>query len=301
MGAGLCAAIDMHDIVIIGAGPAALTAATYLGRFRRPTIVLDGGASRARWIPTSHNMPGFPRGISGAEILAHLRAQAGRYGAQIRPGEVVSIERMDDGFELDLGTERLRALYVLLATGVRDRLPPLEGTAEALLRSVIRVCPICDAFEAIGKRIAVISDNDKGAREAEFLTTYSNHVTLIAMTDVGASSRQRLEAASIKIVKGSWSALEVSGDALHLHSASGSMTFDVAYSALGCTPQDDLAAELGAARDSSNALTVDEHQQTSVPSLYAAGDVVRGLNQIAVAAAEGAIAATDIHNRLRKA
>ena len=290
----------MHDIIIIGAGPAALTAATYLGRFRRPTLVLDGGASRARWIPTSHNMPGFPAGISGAEILAHLRNQAGRYGAQIRPGVVESIERIDDGFELDLGIERLRARYILLATGVRDRLPPLEGTAEAVLRSVIRVCPICDAFEAIGKRIAVISDNDKGEREAEFLKTYSNHVTLIAMSDVPASSRQRLEAAGIGTVMGSWSALEVRGEALHLRSANGPMTFDVAYSALGCAPQDDLAAELGAARDASNALTVDEHQQTSVPSVYAAGDVVRGLNQIAVATAEGAIAATDIHNRLRR-
>ncbi|HEV7610597.1 MAG TPA: NAD(P)/FAD-dependent oxidoreductase [Steroidobacteraceae bacterium] len=290
----------MHDIIIIGAGPAALTAATYLGRFRRPTMVLDGGASRARWIPTSHNLPGFPAGISGAELLAHLRVQAGRYGAQIRPGEVESILRVVDGFELDLGTERLRTRYLLLATGVRDRLPPLEGVAEAILRSVVRVCPICDAFEAIGKKIAVISDNDKGEREAEFLTTYSNRVTLIAMADVGAASRQRLEAAGISVVTASWSALEVRGDALHVHSPSGPMTFDVAYAALGCTPQDDLAAKLGAARDPSNALTVDEHQQTSVPSLYAAGDVVRGLNQIAVAAAEGAIAATDIHNRLRK-
>jgi thioredoxin reductase (NADPH) len=246
-------------------------------------------------------MPGFPAGISGAEILAHLRAQAARYGAQIRPGEVESIVRLEDGFELDLRTERLRARYLLLATGVRDHLPPLEGAAEALLRSVVRVCPICDAFEAIGKRIAVITDNDKGEREAEFLTTYSSHVTLIAITDVPTPSRRRLEAAGVRIETASWSALEVRGDALHLRAAGGPMSFDVAYSALGCTPQDDLAVKLGAARDSSGALTVDEHQQTSVPSLYAAGDVVRGLNQIAVATAEGAIAATDIHNRLRKA
>lgn len=291
----------MHDIVIIGAGPAALTAATYLGRFRRRPMVLDGGASRARWIPTSHNMPGFPAGISGIEILAHLRSQALRYGAHIRPAYVKSLLRTEDGFELDLGAERLRARNLLLATGVQDHLPPIAGAAEAVLRSVVRVCPICDAFEAIGKKIAVISDNDSGGREAEFLTTYSNHVTLIAMAHVPTTSRQRLEARGIEIVQTSWSALEIRGAALHLHSASGPRTFDVAYTALGCTPRFDLAADLGAARDSGNALTVDDHQQTSIPSLYAAGDVVRGLNQIAVAAAEGAIAATDIHNRLRQA
>ena len=292
---------QLHDIVIIGAGPAALTAATYLGRFRRQAVVLDGGKPRARWIPKSHNMPGFPAGISGVEILAQLRAQAVRYGAQIRSAHVKSLVRTEDGFEVALGTGRLRARYVLLATGVKDHLPPIEGAAEAVLRSVVRICPICDAFEAIGKRIAVISDDDRGVREAEFLTTYSNHVTLIAMADIAAFSRQRLQSAGINSVRASWSELNVRSDGLHLHSAGGPMTFDVAYSALGSTPQDEIASALGAARDSGNGLTVNEHQQTSVPALYAAGDVVRGLNQIAVAAAEGAIAATDIHNRLRQA
>jgi thioredoxin reductase (NADPH) len=290
----------MLDIVVIGAGPAGLTAATYLGRFRRSTVVIDGHESRARWIPKSHNMPGFSDGIGGQELLRHLRAQAERYGAQIRSTRVESLSRIDTGFELHLGKETLQCRYVLLATGVRDHLPPLEGVAEGILRSVVRICPICDGFEATGKNIAVISDNERGEHEAEFLSSYSDRVTLISMGDTNEARRSRLEAAGIRVVRAAWPQLEIRQSALQLRTSGVPQTFDVVYSALGCTPQDSLASGLGATLDANNALLVNQHQQTSVPCLYAAGDVVRGLNQIVVAAAEGAIAATDIHNQLRK-
>ncbi|MDP9087701.1 MAG: NAD(P)/FAD-dependent oxidoreductase [Pseudomonadota bacterium] len=290
----------MHDIVIIGAGPAGLTAATYLGRFRRQALVIDGEASRARWIPKSRNMPGFSQGVGGPELLAQLRLQAVRYGAHLRPGHVQSLRRIENGLEVHLGTDTLESRFVLLATGVRDHLPPLPGVAEAVLRSVVRVCPICDGFEATGKNIAVISDNDRGAAEAEFLTTYSDRVTLISTGDITEVRCKKLDAAGIQVVRAGWAQLELSEAALHLHSPEHSMTFEAVYSALGCTPLDRLASDLGAELDADHALVVDAHQKTSVPFLYAAGDVVRGLNQIAVAAAEGAIAATDIHNQLRK-
>jgi thioredoxin reductase (NADPH) len=290
----------MHDIVIIGAGPAGLTAATYLGRFRRPTVVIDRHESRARWIPKSHNMPGFSHGIGGQELLTQLRGQAERYGAEIRSGRVESLGRIDTGFELHLGTETLQSRYVLLATGVRDHLPPLEGIAEAMLRSVVRVCPICDGFEATGKNIAVISDNERGEREAEFLTTYSNSVTLISTVETNEVRCTQLKAAGVRVVHAAWPQLEIRESALHLRASGGPMTFDVVYSALGCTPLDRLASSLGADLDGNDALVVNQQQQTSVAGLYAAGDVVRGLNQIIVAAAEGAVAATDIHNQLRK-
>jgi thioredoxin reductase (NADPH) len=290
----------MHDIVIIGAGPAGLTAATYLGRFRRPTVVIDRHESRARWIPKSHNMPGFSHGIGGQELLTQLRGQAERYGAEIRSGRVESLGRIDTGFELHLGTETLQSRYVLLATGVRDHLPPLEGIAEAMFRGVVRVCPICDGFEATGKNIAVISDNERGQREAEFLTTYSNSVTLISTVETNEVRCTQLKAAGVRVMHAAWPQLEIRESALHLRASGGPMTFDVVYSALGRTPLDRLASSLGADLDGNDALVVNQQQQTSVAGLYAAGDVVRGLNQIIVAAAEGAVAATDIHNQLRK-
>jgi thioredoxin reductase (NADPH) len=113
------------DTIIVGAGPAGLTAASYLGRFHRKPLVIDGGASRARWIPESHNIPGFPRGISGSEFLSQLQTQAVRYGADIRPGQVERIERIGSGFQVQIGDETVVTGYLLLATGVRDQLPDL--------------------------------------------------------------------------------------------------------------------------------------------------------------------------------
>ena len=170
---------NISDAIVVGAGPAGLTAAIYLGRFRRRCILLDNGNSRARWIPTSHNIPGFAAGIGGEQFLSSLRAQALRYGAQIRQTHVSGVT-LDNGiFALRTDETTLYSRYVLLATGVKDHLPAIEGAAEAVMRSLLRICPICDAFEAIDKRIAVIGDGGLGEREAEFLSNYSSQVTLL--------------------------------------------------------------------------------------------------------------------------
>src|ERR1700722_14737717 len=153
---------DMNDVIIVGAGPAGLTAATYLGRFRRRCLVLENGHSRARWIPTSHNIPGFTAGVGGEQFLGLLKRQALKYGAQIRHTAVASLSVSDGVFALRTDESTLYTRYVLLATGTRDHLPDIEGAAEAVMRSLLRVCPICDAFEAIDKRIAVIANGELG-------------------------------------------------------------------------------------------------------------------------------------------
>jgi thioredoxin reductase (NADPH) len=291
----------MFDTLIIGAGPAGLTAASYLGRFRRPTMVIEAHSSRAEWIPESHNIPGFPQGIGGTQLLSALRAQALRFGAQIRTGPVESLSRTETGFVINLAGASVESRYVLLATGVRDHFPALRGAPEAVLRRLLRVCPICDGFEAIDKNIAVVGDGPRGEREALFLRTYSDRVTLLQVGDsLDPDSRTRLKSGGIRLIETPLNRLEIEENDLLLRCDDGRIQrFDVFYAALGCTPQDSLAAALGAARDRSDALMVDAHQQTSVPGLYAAGDVVRGLNQVVVAAAEAAIAATAMHNRLR--
>jgi thioredoxin reductase (NADPH) len=290
-----------HEIIVVGGGPAGLAAALYLGRYRRQPLVIDSGESRARWIPTSHNIPGFPAGIGGGAFLERLRAQALEYGAQIRAGSILSIKRLPRGFLLDLGNAQLQASFVLLATGVADHLPPLRGAEPALLRSLLRICPICDGLEAEDKRIAVLGNGEKAEREAEFLRTYSAEVSYIRLRhdDFPAVSRP-VQEGGVEVIDARLEQLEIEQSALRLRlPAGGYRTFDVFYSALGCTARTALAQELGAARDDNGALLVDDHQRTSVEGLYAAGDVVRGLNQVVVAASEAAIAATDIHNRLR--
>jgi thioredoxin reductase (NADPH) len=289
------------DVLIIGAGPAGLTAAIYLGRFRRPALIIDGNASRARWIPESHNIPGFTHGVGGTELLSRLRAQAEKYGATVVPGWVRSLTREKAGFLAEVEGETIHARYVLLTTGVEDTLPSLDGAEEAILRSLLRVCAICDGFEAIDKRIAVIGDGSRGEHEADFLRRYSSDVSYVYVGNSrDPGRRRRLRAKNIDLVETELKNLVIRDDALELKRPSGTQrVFDVFYVALGCRPRIELASALGAASDDNHALRVNEHQQTSVDRLYAAGDNVRGLNQVIIAAAEAALAATDIHNRLR--
>jgi thioredoxin reductase (NADPH) len=267
-------------------------------------LVLEDDDARARWIPTSHNIPGFAAGIGGAQLLATMRTQAIQYGTEIRCARVSSVTLQDGLFALATTSgEPIRTRYLLLATGIKDHLPALPGATEAVMRSLLRFCPICDAFEAIDRRIAVIGDGAAGEREAQFLRTYSAHVTLIHLGGSGfVPHRQELEAKGIEWIAAELSDLKVDQNRISLcQIGKNDRDFDVAYLALGCSPQHQLAKDLNAACDENGTLIVTAHQETSVPHLYAAGDLVRGLNQVIVAAAEGAIAATDIHNSLRRA
>lgn len=295
--------ILIPDVLIIGAGPAGLTAATYLGRFMRRVLVADGGPPRASWIPVSHNMPGFPAGITGNAILTRMREQAEEYGAVIEAGVVENVTPMEGGFLARLNGRDVTVRAVLLATGVVDRHPDLPGVERAIERSLVRICPICDGYEARGKAVAVIGDSDMGVREAAFLRAYSDRVTLIHIGAPEAlTEREALDRLRVDLIETVIEAVELVGDRVTALSWGGrSAAFDLVYSALGTSPNIALADRLGVALNDEACLVVDDHQRTAVPGVYAAGDVVRGLNQIAVATAEAAIAATAIHNALREA
>ncbi len=291
------------EVLIIGAGPAGLTAATYLARFQRRVLVADGGPSRACWIPVSHNLPGFPHGITGDAILKRMTEQALEFGATIEQGRVEALERQEDGFSALLNGSRVRARAVLLATGVTDHHPDLPGVERAIEQSLVRICPICDGYEATGKAVAIIGKDDAGAREAAFLRTYSERVTLIHVGPPEALTKQHeLDRLGIELIRSTIEHVRLEGDRVSALSWGGAFrVFDLVYSALGTSPNAELARSLGARVGDDGRMAVDAHQATSVAGLHAAGDVVRGLNQIAIAGAEAAIAATAIHNALREA
>ncbi|RZJ91306.1 MAG: NAD(P)/FAD-dependent oxidoreductase, partial [Brevundimonas sp.] len=191
------------DVLVIGAGPAGLTASTYLARFRRSVVVADGGEPRANWIPLSHNMPGFPEGVTGGAILGRMRSQAEEYGAVIASAQVIALEQDGDGF---IATTQAgpawRARAVLMATGVVDHHPNLPEVEDAIRRSLVRICPICDGYEAIGKTVAVIGRDDLGAREAAFIRTYSDAVTLIhAGAPASLTARDELARLGIDLIE----------------------------------------------------------------------------------------------------
>src|SRR3954451_7612394 len=161
------------DCLVVGGGPAGLTAAIYLARYLRRVLVVDAGQSRARFIPSSHNHPGFAAGISGPDLLARLRDQAERYGVACKRGKVERLERRGSAFVAAVAGEQIVAGRVLLATGLTDVSPRLPDLEEAVALALVRYCPICDGFEAVDKRIAVVGAPATALRKAEFLRTYS--------------------------------------------------------------------------------------------------------------------------------
>ncbi len=291
------------DAVIIGGGPAGLTAAIYLGRFRRKALVIDDGTGRAERIPKTHNHPGFPGGIEGEKLVGRIREQAAEYGAAFLQACVTDLKRQADGFVMETSQGEIRAPFVILASGSKDNDPALPGVESAVDRGLIRLCPICDAYEVIGKRIGILGNGPKGVREAQFLTTYSDDVTLVHLdpdNPLSADDRSALEQDGIELVESVIDAVHIENDVIEAMDIGGKEhRFDVIYGALGLTPRSDLAHRAGAATTDDACMKVNGHQETSVRDLYAAGDLVLGLNQISIAQAEGAIAATDIHNKLR--
>ena len=210
---------------------------------------------------------------------------------------------VDGGFIASLNGRDLKVRAVLLATGVVDHHPDLPGVERAIQRALVRICPICDGYEAQGKAVAIIGRDDMGVREAAFLRTYSDRVTLIHVGPPGElTEREALTRLGVTLVETPIDNVELEGDRVTALCWGGrKAAFDLVYSALGTSPNASLAESLNARTGDDGRMIVDDHQLTSVPGLYAAGDVVRGLNQIAVAAAEAAVAATAIHNALREA
>lgn len=292
------------DCLIVGAGPAGLTAATYLTRFHRRIRVVDAGKSRARWIPTSHNVPGFTFGVAGTTLLEKLRAQAAGYGADVVEGRIARLERDPDADAGFVATaedgRRWRARCVVLATGIVDRMPAMPGLEDAIARNVVRLCAVCDGYEASDERIAVYAPVDDAIRHAVFLRTFSRSVAAVRSEPGEPSPGCAQAAREAKVpVLACATALEHDGRCCVFRLEDGSAhRFDTVYPVLGGDAQSQLAIALGAAVDDNGELRVDAQQQTSVDGLYAIGDVVSALNQISVGVGHAAIAATAIHNRL---
>ena len=294
---------DSLDCLVIGGGPAGMTAAIYLARFHLSVRVIDAGKSRVTWIPRTHNHAGYPGGIPGTELLARMREQAGEFGITVEQGLVERIEKAGESFLAHAGDQQVAARTVLLATGVVNNAPPISPELHdaAMARGLLRYCPICDGYEVTDKRVGVIGNRTHGFKEAVFLRTYTKEVTLIAPdTDVELSQdeHQRLDELGVRTVGGPCRSLRIDDDQIVVPTPAGDLPFDSVYPALGSVIRSELAVALGAKASSDGCLVVDDHQRTSVPGLYAAGDVVRGLDQISHAMGEGGVAAVTLRNDL---
>lgn len=293
------------DCLIIGGGPAGLTAAIYLARFHLDILVVDAGKSRASWIPCTRNHAGFPDGINGEELLERMRAQAQKYGAKIVQDRVTKLEQDEETglFTATWGSGKAVARTVMLATGVTNRRPPMDEELhdEALSHGLIRYCPICDGYEVTDKKVGVIGSDSHGVAEAVFIRSYTADVTLIApdkALDLKPEDQKKLKAASIACVDGPAQAVAISDKCIIVETAEGTHTFDSVYPALGSDTHTQLGEMVGAKLAKDGCFVTDDHQRTTVEGLYAAGDVVHGLDQISHAMGEGGVAATTIRNDL---
>ena len=293
------------DCLVIGGGPAGLTAAIYLARFHLDIMVVDGGKSRASWIPCTRNHAGYPDGIKGTELLARMRDQACKYGAKIQNEFVTKIEVDEKSglFTAVWGSGQASMRTVLLATGVANRRPPMDEELhdDALARGLIRYCPICDGYEVTDKRVGVIGSDSHGVAEAVFIRSYTADVTLIApdaALKLTPEDQRKLKDAAIECVDGPAQAVAITGDCIVVDTAEGHYTFDTVYPALGSDTHTQLGEMVGAKLAEDGCFLCDSHQRTSVAGLSAAGDVVHGLDQIGHAMGEGGVAATTIRNDL---
>jgi thioredoxin reductase (NADPH) len=293
------------DCLIVGGGPAGLTAAIYLARFHLDILVVDGGKSRASWIPCTRNHAGFPEGINGEELLERMRDQACKYGAKIERELVTKLERdqPSGSFTATWGSGTATARAVLLATGVANRRPPMDEDLhdDALSRGLIRYCPICDGYEVTDKKVGVIGSGSHGVAEALFIRSFTADVTLIApdrAMQLKPHDSARLKDAGIECVDGPAQAVAIPNGCIVVDTAEGHYTFDSVYPALGSDTHTQLGEMVDAKLAPDGCFLCDDHQRTSVAGLYAAGDVVHGLDQISHAMGEGGVAATTIRNDL---
>lgn len=282
----------MVDALIVGGGPAGLSAATYLGRGRRTVLVVDQGAPRHA---VSHGVRNLLTrdGITPTALRAEAWSQLAAYPTvSRREGRVAGLRRDRAGFvaSLDDGAE-LAARAVLLATGVIDQHPDVPGYRERWGRSIFQ-CPFCHGWEVRERPLGVLAAGDAAGHLAPLLRGWSDDVVVFThgqpLPDEVAA---QLAARRIPVHRAPIAALEGPGDALsHVVLADG--TRHAREALLVATPQRQvpLVESLGLAVGPDGYVVVDPRQQTSMPGVWAAGDLTTRMQQVVVAAAQGAVA-----------
>jgi thioredoxin reductase len=292
------------DAVVVGGGPAGLSAASWLGRHRRSTLVVDAGEQRNRFTDHVHGVLGH-EGTSPADLLDAARRDLAAYPhVELRRGRVTGLSGDERGFlvEVDRGRHVLAARLVL-ATGVRDELPDIPGFAEHYGTDVFH-CPSCDGYEARDRDVVVFGWGSHVPAFATHLLDWASSVRIVThadQSDITPEQRRRLASRDIAVSTGE--AAELLGEPGRLEGVrlvdGTHVEASMAFFTIAHHPVAALAAELGCRLDAEGRVVVDDQRMSSVEGVYAAGDLTPGMQLVSVAAAEGAVAgvacATSLH------
>ncbi|MFE2382762.1 NAD(P)/FAD-dependent oxidoreductase [Streptomyces misionensis] len=295
-----------HEVIVVGGGAAGLSAALVLGRARRRTLVVDAGEPRNTPSPHMHGY--LTRdGMSPADFLAAGRREIARYGVELVRDRVVDASRDEDGFAVVLaGGNTVRARQLVVATGLRDELPPLPGLAERFGRDVLH-CPYCHGWEARDLPTGVLATSALSVHQALIVTQWSKDVRLflhlMPEAELTDEDLRRLAAAGVEVVPGEVAGLVVADDRLTGVRLADGTVHDraVLYTAPRPVPQNELFVRLGAElRETPFGAypVIDERGLTTVPGLWAAGNASGFAEQVVNAASRGYRAGSAINGEL---
>jgi len=292
------------EVIIVGGGPAGLSCALVLGRCRRKVLLFDTGQQRNKSTRAMHAFLSR-EGENPALFLATAKAELKKYGIRVNRQRIISVQKNDDGFHLRSAEGNyFFSKKLVLATGLTDNLPPIKDIDKFYGKSVFH-CPYCDGWEARDKKWVVYALRRQGAIEACLrFRDWTNDITLLCAGVKGFSKKDRelLEKYGVKCVNNCAEKLiGKQGDLKAVILDNGErIEADYLFFSTGHQQQSDLASQLGCNCSNTGAIHFNRKQQTNVPGLYAAGDVVRDMHLVIIAAAEGAKAAVAINTELNK-
>ncbi len=293
---------EAREVIVVGGGIAGLSAAIYLGRAARDTLVIDSGHSMAKWEPEVQNYLGFPQGVGGEELLKFGRRQAKRYSVEFARDEIKSVSKRKRGFTLRGRHRSYWTNRLLVTTGIFHLPPKIPGVKECLGHSMF-FCKDCDGFRVRGKRIAICGANDEAVEYALGMLAYSACVVVATNSEKPRWNRRHarlLREYEIPVYQKRITGVDHRGCQVRgLRLMGGDeICIDYIFTTRGDIFHTRLAESLGARLDVDGQIEVDHCMRTNVPRLYAAGCVTPANCQMIIAAGQGAAAAQAINRDL---
>jgi thioredoxin reductase len=290
------------DTIVVGGGPAGLSAALMLGRARRAVLVVDAGSPRNRFAAHMHGVLGS-EGLSPRELAERGRAEASAYGVEFRDGSAVGVAEAPGGLEIVLADgEALRTRSLVVATGISDELPDVPGLAERWGRTTLH-CPYCHGWEVRDAALGVLVTSPTGIHHAQLIRQWSDRLTVFAEGGLDEATTARLRSRGVGIETGR--VVEIVGDAERMTGvrlAEGrTVPIDAIFAAGTSRPHEEFLGGLGLDRADGplgSLLAVDHAGRTSHPRIWAAGNVVNPMANVPLSIGAGAFTGGAVNGAL---